>query len=112
MVWKSAAFFLFFFLFLFSGKAQLCSGSLGDPIVNITFGAGPNPGAPLSSAATNYLYTATDCPNDGSYTVRNSTANCFSNSWHTLTSDHTGNPNGYFMVVNASYQPSSFYVDT
>ena len=34
------------------------------------------------------------------------------NTWHTLTSDHTGNPQGYFMLVNASFQPSDFYVDT
>ena len=31
---------------------QLCQGSLGDPLINITFGAGPNPGVPLSAAAT------------------------------------------------------------
>jgi len=33
-------------------------------------------------------------------------------SWHSLTTDHTGDGNGYFMPVNASIQPSAFYVDT
>ena len=92
--------------------AQLCQGSLGDPIVNITFNAGNNPGAPLSAATTNYNYFSSDCPDDGFYTVRNNTSECFSSSWHSMSADHTGNPNGYFMLVNASLQPSAFYADT
>ena len=92
--------------------AQLCQGSLGDAIVNITFGAGNNPGASLAAATTAYQYISGDCPNDGYYTVRNSTSSCYSASWHSLGRDHTGNTNGYFMLVNASLQPSAFYVDT
>ncbi|MFD2920104.1 gliding motility-associated C-terminal domain-containing protein [Terrimonas rubra] len=92
--------------------AQLCSGSLGDPIVNITFGSGSNPGAPLPASVTNYSYIGADCPSDGSYTIRNNTLNCFSGSWHNLTADHTGNTGGYFMLVNASNNPGEFYVDT
>lgn len=98
--------------FCFGANAQLCQGSLGDPIVNITFGAGSNPGASLVAATTAYQYVPNDCPNDGFYTVRNNTSNCFSTSWHSLVSDHTGDPNGYFMLVNASVQPSAFYIDT
>lgn len=93
-------------------RAQLCQGSLGDPIVNITFGSGANPGAPLKAATTSYQYTSQDCPGDGFYTVRTNTINCFGSTWHSITSDHTGDPNGYFMLVNASYQPSAFYLDT
>jgi gliding motility-associated-like protein len=93
--------------------AQLCTGSLGDPVVHITFGSGGNPGSQLSAATTNYGFVSNDCPNDGFYTVRNATSNCFSNSWHSLTEDHTaGDANGYFMLVNASYNPGDFYVDT
>ena len=95
-----------------AAQAQLCQGSLGDPIVNITFGAGPNPGAPLTAATTSYQYFSGDCPGDGFYTVRNSTSNCFGNTWLGLSTDHTGDANGYFMLVNASFQPSAFYVDT
>lgn len=93
-------------------NAQLCQGSLGDPIINITFGAGTSPGAPLKAATTSYQYFSTDCPNDGFYTVRTNTNSCFVNSWHSLSADHTGDPNGYFMLINASFQPSAFYLDT
>ncbi|MBL7740326.1 MAG: gliding motility-associated C-terminal domain-containing protein [Chitinophagaceae bacterium] len=92
--------------------AQLCQGSLGDPLVNITFGAGTNPGPQLTAATTSYQFVSTDCPGDGFYTVRSNTANCFGSSWHNLATDHTGDPNGYFMLVNASFQPSAFYLDT
>src|SRR6478672_2272869 len=95
------------------GTAQLCTGSLGDPVIHITFGSGSNPGPPLRAAATFYSYFASDCPNDGSYTVRNSTSGCFGNTWHGVAEDHTpGDINGYFMLVNASFQPGDFYVDT
>ena len=103
---------IFFLIHFKNVNAQLCQGSLGDPIVNTTFGAGSNPGTSLAAATTNYQYVTNDCPNDGFYTVRNSTTNCFSSSWHTLSSDHTGDPNGFFMLVNASVQPSAFYVET
>lgn len=100
-------------LFLFqTTNAQLCSGSLGDPIVNITFGAGANPGMPLAAATTTYQYASNICPNDGYYTVANSTSNCFNNNWHSISADHTGNANGYFMLVNATVQPSAFYLET
>jgi len=93
-------------------NAQLCQGSLGDAIVNITFDAGTNPGAPLQAATTSYQYLSTDCPGDGFYTVRTNTNSCFGNTWHSLSTDHTGDPNGYFMLINASFQPSAFYLDT
>ncbi len=93
-------------------KAQFCNGSLGDPLVNITFGSGTNPGAPLQAATTAYNFVSFDCPGDGSYTVRTNTNNCFGSTWHNVLSDHTGDLNGFFMLVNSSYQPSDFYVDT
>ncbi|MBC7936627.1 MAG: gliding motility-associated C-terminal domain-containing protein [Rhizobacter sp.] len=92
--------------------SQLCTGSLGDPLVNISFGSGSNPGPALAAAATGYQFVSGDCPGDGFYSVRNNTSACFGNTWHTLNADHTGNNNGYFMLVNASLQPSAFYVDT
>ncbi len=111
MRWKPVVIFLLVLLSN-SAHAQLCQGSLGDPIINITFGSGANPGPPLTGAITSYQYIAGDCPNDGSYTVRNNTSQCFGSTWYSIPSDHTGDPNGYFMLVNASYQPGEFYLDT
>ncbi len=108
----------FFIILLFFGSSvyaqvpQQCNGSLGDPIINITFGAGTNPGPPLAAAATGYLFFPNDCPPDGSYTLRTRTNGCFGNTWHNVPADHTGNSDGYFMLVNAALTPSSFYVDT
>lgn len=92
-------------------KAQLCQGSLGDPIVNITFGKGSMID-PLPASVTTYQYVNGDCPNDGQYTIRGNTNSCFSSSWHTLNIDHTGDGNGRFMLVNASFAAGAFYKDT
>jgi len=92
--------------------AQVCTGSLGDPVINQDFGSGVNPGAPLSTSVTNYNYYNADCPQDGSYTIANNTNGCFGRTWHFLSSDHTGNPNGYMMIVNASNDPGLFYTQT
>ncbi len=91
--------------------AQLCQGSLGAPVVNITFGSGPNPGPPIAASLTNYLYVPYGCPADGAYTIGNSSPACFGDTWHTLLEDHTPNDtSGYMMIVNASFSPGDFYV--
>lgn len=97
--------------FAMHGFSQVCTGALGDPVINQDFGSGANPGSPLSSSVTNYSYYNMDCPNDGSYTIASQTNSCFGASWHSLT-DHTGNPNGYMMIVNASNSPGLFYTQT
>lgn len=99
-------------IFLLAGLgtvAQTCNGGLGDPIVDITFGAGPNPGPALAAGITNLTYQTGDCPQDGLYSIRNSTTGC---AWWYVPHDHTGDVNGYFMLVNASFQPNDFYVQT
>lgn len=88
-------------------RAQLCTGSLGDPVINITFGPG---GTSSNFSPPGYTYTNSICPDDGSYTLTSRTSGCFGNAWHTVNSDHTGN--GNFMLVNASYQPADFFVAT
>jgi gliding motility-associated-like protein len=95
----------FLFLLAFAGNvnAQLCNGSLGDPVVNITFKSATDAQAP------GYVFSAGSCPNDGYYTITPGTSNCFNNAWHTVL-DHTGG--GSFMLVNASYQPGDFFVQT
>jgi len=94
-------------------EAQICRGSLGDPVVNVSFGTGTNPGAPLSTVSNNYNFTSAGCPGDGFYTLINSTSNCFNSTWHNLAEDHTPNDiNGYMMLVNGSFSPGDFYVET
>ena len=96
--------------FSFTVQSQLCNGSLGDPVVNITFGSVNNGNTSGFTSTNGYIYTPSSCPNDGYYTVTNSTSGCFGNSWHTVPGDHTGN--GAFMLVNASFSPGDFFVTT
>ena len=95
--------FLFFIAFTGKARAQLCNGSLGDPVVNMTFSSGTTAEAP------GYTFTSSSCPADGFYTITSSSGNCFNNTWHTV-SDHTGG--GGFMLINASFQPGDFFVQT
>jgi gliding motility-associated-like protein len=85
------------------------SQSLGDPIVNITFGSGTSMRAGSlapDSGSTTYTYT-NGTPGDGSYTITNTTQGTNPGWW--ITTDHTGNPGGYFMLVNGSFAPGIFY---
>ncbi len=113
MIKKTVFLLLLVPLFWCNSYAQLCNGSLGDPVAWITFGAGSGSGPALPSAVTNYSYTNSSCPNDGSYTIANLSFGCFSSSWHTVVGDHTpDDAGGKYMLVNASNTPGVFYVDT
>ncbi len=108
---KSIATFLLYFFLFNSSHAQLCTGSLGDPVVNITFGNDNTLKGPLKAGVTSLKYI-TGCPNDGEYGIINLSFGCFGNTWYLLAGDHTGDVGGRFMVINASFEPSDFYVDT
>lgn len=93
------------FLLCTAGYAQLCNGSLGDPVVKLDFGSGTaTHGAALGSSITSYSYSSADFPNDGSYTVESRT-NTPATWW--TTTDHTGG--GYMMVVNASTSVTDYF---
>jgi gliding motility-associated-like protein len=92
---------------------QLCNGSLGDPVVHINFATGGAPGPALKPGVTTYSHVSISCPQDGYYTLHNFLPSCFGNSWHDIAEDHTPNDNnGYYMLVNASYTPGDFFIDT
>lgn len=92
-------------------QAQTCTGSLGDPVVNITFGTGSGVGGPLAN--TTYNYFSGECPTDGEYTIVNRSTACFQSTWHALPEDHTpGDLNGYMMLINADLQPGDFFKQT
>ena len=92
------------------GKAQICNGSFGDPVVNITFGTIGHPEGSNYVPSSSYTYLTDICPNDGYFTITNYTSNCFGNTWYTVSEDHTGG--GNFMLVNATYQPGDFFLTT
>ena len=99
--------FLFICLTL-STKAQLCNGTLGAPIYTQTFGSGTGTGSALPAGITTYSFTS-GWPTDGMYTITN-TSNPLPGNPHWYTGkDHTGDPNGYMFVVNASYAPGEFF---
>lgn len=91
---------------------QVCSGSLGDPILQVTFGSDATPKGPLRAGITNLTYTGSGCPADGQYTLTNMSFGCWGNTWHLMVGDHTGDVGGRFMIVNATPEPNTFYVDT
>ena len=71
--------FLFWaFVWLFQqhpASGQLCTGSLGDPVVHIDFGSPSNPSTGFS--APGYTYSNSSCPNDGFYTITGFSTGCF-----------------------------------
>jgi gliding motility-associated-like protein len=100
---------------------SLCTGSLGDPVVNISFGNGPGPGQPLQTivpgASTSYNFVSTSgnpaapVPFDGNYTIANNVP--VNPSWFQSQPDHTpGDVNGYLAFFNASETPGEFYKQT
>lgn len=85
---------------------QICTGSLGDPVVKIDFGTGSSS---FSFTAPGYQLTTSACPNDGFYSITTSQSSC-NRQWHNVNSDHTGG--GAFMMVNASQTPGDFFVQS
>ncbi len=89
----------------------ICSGNLGENIFTAgDFGSGTAPVVLTNpNIAPGYTYT-TQVPNDGSYSICNRTsalAGLFP-GWLRIE-DNSADPNGYMMVVNASYEPGIFY---
>ncbi|MEI6410179.1 MAG: gliding motility-associated C-terminal domain-containing protein [Bacteroidota bacterium] len=98
-----------------SACTSTCTGNLGENIFpDGDFGSGvanvlpSNPGY-----APGYSYQLNPPPDDGYFTITNNTSSWgwFANTWIDIQ-DHGPEPNGYMMVVNASYQPGLFYQKT
>ena len=102
-------------------SSSLCTGSLGDPVINITFGNGNNPGPSLPTvvpgASTTLTYVpvsgnpANPTPVDGQYTISNNIP--YNDAWFSGAPNHTPkDPNGYMAFYNSSAQPGEFYKET
>ena len=90
---------------------DICSGNLGENIFTQgDFGSGSAPVVTIDpNIAPGYSYT-TNVPNDGFYVICNNTAalNGLYPTWLRVE-DNSSDPNGYMMVVNASFEPGVFY---
>ena len=90
-------------------NAQLCSGSMGDPVVNVTFGTG---GYEMRSPITTYE-NAGGCPEKpGQYVLANLIFGCGDHTWVLMAGDHTGDYHGNFMMINAAGTPGRIHIDT
>src|SRR5215470_11678630 len=100
-----------FFCFSPSSTAQVCNGSLGDPVVNETFGAGG--GYQIPSYKTSYTAVG-GCPDNkgGTYTLASFLFGCGPNTWVQMIGDHTRDMDGNYMLVNAESTPGTVYTDT
>ena len=90
-------------------KAQFCSGSLGDPVINMTFGSGHSFVMPPN--ITTYINTG-GCPSKGQYVISNFLFGCGNHEWIQMIGDHTGDYNGNYMLVNAESTPGIVFKDT
>lgn len=86
--------------------SQICTGSFGDPVVNIDFGRGTSNFGPSLRSSTNYQYVASLNPGDGSYTIVKKIGG---GAWFNTINLTPNDPDGYMMMINASYQAGVFY---
>lgn len=102
---------LFCAILLLPLSAQICDGNLGENIFTEgDFGTGSSNVVQVDpQIAPGYNYTNIAPPPDGWYLITNNIAlwpSCF--GWVEIQ-DNSTDPNGYMMVVNASYTPGLFY---
>ncbi len=98
-------------LLIFSNEvgAQICNGSLGDPVINIDFGRGSANFGPGLGSSTDYRFVTLRSPNgEGDYTIVKTT-NGLNGGWYNIF-NHTPNDfDGYMMIINAARSPGIFY---
>lgn len=91
-----------------TSTSDFCSGILGNPVVAVNFGSGSNPGPSLPAGTTTYQFNNICALEVGQYTVRSNSINCRS-LWHNISQDHTGNPGGYFLMINSNSSRNEIY---
>ena len=99
------------------GACSMCTGALGDPVVNVDFGAGQGSSPPLElqvpgASAINFNYIpvtgspAFPIPGEGQYTITNNVPGNY--LWYGGP-DHTPGDGGYMLVVNADANPGDCF---
>ncbi len=83
----------------YNAGAQLCAGSLGDPVVNQRFDG------PVPAGSTIYKQ-GFDCPEPGEYFLTNFKFGCGDKTWQIVAGDHTrlitSTTTSNLMLINAS----------
>ena len=95
-----------------STKAQTCDGYLGENLYAAgDFGSGSDNIVQTDpNIAPGYTYTTNPPPPDGTYIITNDLQK-WANSYDWLKiQDNSSDPNGYMIVVNASYDPGLFFI--
>jgi gliding motility-associated-like protein len=96
-------------------QADLCSGSLGEnTFTDGDFGTGAANVFPTDPGlAPGYQYSTQVPINDGVYTLTNNSG-AWAANWPTwlLIGDNSSDPEGYMMIVNASFTPGIFFEKT
>lgn len=95
-----------------AAHAQQCDGNLGENIFESgDFGSGST-NIPFTDPqiAPGYQYSRIGPPSDGLYVLTNNTGTWpgLYQTWIRI-GDNSSDPNGYMMVVNASFEPGNFY---
>ena len=96
-------------------QTDLCSGSLGENIfTDGDFGSGSYNVFPTDPGfAPGYQYSTAVPFEDGKYTLTNN-SDLWLENWPTwlLIGDNSSDPEGYMMIVNASFDPGIFFENT
>jgi gliding motility-associated-like protein len=97
------------FILSIINSASFCTGNSGVNLVTGgDFGSGSANIAPaLPAGTTGFAYKNTCCLNDGEYSIVQD-VRPLKGDW-TITQDHTGNPGGYYLAVNASSGTTGFF---
>ena len=105
---KKFGFIFLVFPLAFISRAQPAGCVFKSPQVTINFGSG-NVRDPNNDDVFSYQRVPGSCPQDGYYSFAPYTSGCFSDDWHTLSSDHTGgDADGNMLLVNAGRAGSVF----
>ncbi len=93
------------------GMAQTGCANYGDPIIRITFGNAESPMTRLPDATTDYIWYqgGGQSMRPNYYTITDN-ARKAGNIFYDFP-DHTGDPGGGMLLVNADYTPGIFYTE-
>lgn len=105
---------LYYGLIGLAGIFPLRVYSQGTALLNISFGEGnSNPGYPLASGNSEFLFTTDSCPAYGKYTITNNLYRCAATRMGRSLDNTPQSNNGYMMLLNTAGDNSKMvFIDT